>query len=507
MAHRNISNQSSGSRFTVDRRIGPQFLSLFLSLLLASCGGGFVETSISGGDRVNAAGPSQVLQPYETIEKIDLVSLINAESGKAVSTTGQTVAAGKPKSIDEIRMELETAFANFYASDTSMLPERRNRIQDRILAASEQSCNVYQVYLQRLQSNANFVGGTLTTLLGGLSTIFTSEGVTRILAGSAAISGGIQSEFNQDFMFGELVPVITRGIEEKRKSVRNEIMSRRFKTPAEPAGQETQTQTRTLTPISEYSLQAAVVDAIRYHRACTITAALEEAAQSLGKVRNPGLQEAIRIQYMINDLDNAAAGKKPQFAAFYDPKSLNTPGAKDSHTAGSQSGGLGSYGQLPAKAMTQLVSAAEQMATAVKSDARRIASDSTDKRAALLNSAATSIAPKVDSAMSKVKEAIAALQCVDKKQKHSGSIEQAYFDYSAKPTPENRQVIMQTELDAYKAIGSHLEKLGGSFSVAVTKLQASVTAPFSDQYAQSLTAAIGGMDTFISSTSLVSCPQ
>ncbi len=63
-------------------------------------------------------------------------------------------------------------------------------------------------------------------------------------------------------------------------------------------------------PISQYTVEMAVADAIRFHAACTIPSGLEKAADSVEKIRRPGfetvqqgLDNMINIQKKVNQLE------------------------------------------------------------------------------------------------------------------------------------------------------------------------------------------------------------
>lgn len=238
------------------------------------------DWSLTGQDRVTQAGVIQNIDP--DLEKVDLIKLLNAGSryvpGKKATETAATAPwpFGKPPFIsaeaEKSLTELYAAYRNF--EDSGRGPEGRNQIQDEILRASEQRCNVYKGYIRRTQSSSNFVFGSLATLLGGLGAIFTDATVARSLAGSAGIVSGINAEYQQAYFSNLATEVIVDGIETRRKRIRNEIAVMQ--------------QSHDL---STYTVQAAVLDAVRFHGACTIVEGLREASQSIKTVQNPGMNE------------------------------------------------------------------------------------------------------------------------------------------------------------------------------------------------------------------------
>lgn len=159
----------------------------------------------------------------------------------------------------------------------------RNQIQDEIFRASEQRCNAYKVYLQRIQSNTNFTFGSVATALGGLGAIFTDAGVARALSGAAGITSGVGAQFNENYFFNLAVPVISDGIDVARATIHDQAMERR-KPPTAATGQ---TQAATAT-IESYTLQAAILDAVRFDGSCSIPEGLKKASEAVKALRNPG---------------------------------------------------------------------------------------------------------------------------------------------------------------------------------------------------------------------------
>jgi hypothetical protein len=104
---------------------------------------------------------------------------------------------------------------------------RRNRIQDRIIAASNQRCHAFAVNLMRNSSMTNFALGSVATGLAGAGAIFTPSSTVRGLSGAASILSGVRAEYNQDFLQNQTVDVILAGIEVRRRRLRHEMEVRR----------------------------------------------------------------------------------------------------------------------------------------------------------------------------------------------------------------------------------------------------------------------------------------
>lgn len=147
--------------------------------------------------------------------------------------------------------------------------QRRNEVQGEILRASERRCNAYKLYLQTIQSNASFGFGSAATVLGGLGAIFTDAGVARALSGAAGITSGVGAQFQESFFLSIAVPAIAEGIDNARQSIHGQIVSQRDST------------------IHAYTLQHAILDAVRYDGACSIPRGLQEVAEAARNVRTP----------------------------------------------------------------------------------------------------------------------------------------------------------------------------------------------------------------------------
>lgn len=240
-------------------------------LMSAACGlivgcsgprGPFVNPLLSTGG-TNTAGSHQIFGE-EAFEQVDLLTLLDPDNKRAtVATTVATPA----------NTELERAFQAFYTyGGAASLQERRSRVQDRIMAASEQRCTTYKLYLKRVETGQSTTTGILATVLGGAGAIATSVTTARALAGLAGISSGVGAELKQGYFSNMASHVITPGIDLARAELRREMLSKRS------------------TELSIYTVEAALIDTARYHAACSINAGLERAGQAVREVNNPGLR-------------------------------------------------------------------------------------------------------------------------------------------------------------------------------------------------------------------------
>lgn len=244
-------------------------------LLVLCCLNGMLGCAYSN---VNAYGAKALID--ETFEVIDLVELLAATevSGKQLSSSspsssgGQSAADGTAE--NKGAPHFDAAFRTFYR-DTAKddLQLRRNRVQERILAASVQRCGNYVRFLKQFDTEIGFSLGSLATTLAGVGAIVTPANAARALSGAAGITTGVNAEFQQQFFSKLAMQVITKGIEARRTALYKEIV--------EKQGKE----------ILKYTVEAAVKDALMYHNACTLLTGLEEAGASIERASNPGVAQ------------------------------------------------------------------------------------------------------------------------------------------------------------------------------------------------------------------------
>ncbi|MCO7190827.1 MULTISPECIES: hypothetical protein [unclassified Pseudoalteromonas] len=283
------------------------------------------EGSYSGDDRVNLGGASQLL-PAGGFVAVDLPALIadktrselTAELYKKLETNTITKGGKKKKLNSEMLGYLEAndyCSADTDADEDACIAERemlsfavqqyasygadkqlaiRNRVQDRILSASTQRCNLYKVYLKRIESRNNFWLGTVTTVFGGAGAVFTSESASRILAGLAGVTSGVRAEFNQAYLANQATELIAKGIDLKRRGIKAEITLRQ---------QESDVQ--------KYSLFGALSDALEYHGACNILTGLEVAGKAVDNLEDPDFSVLTKNLYRSKHLEEVMDGTLP----------------------------------------------------------------------------------------------------------------------------------------------------------------------------------------------------
>ena len=167
------------------------------------------------GGRYNTTA-AHALFPDE-FETIDLADALDPNKMRNKTETGHVAADN-----------IEGAMRAFYdASYTTDAAERRNRLQDRLLAASEQRCGIFKHYLRRVDSMNAIYTGITTTVLGGAGAIAQSIRGAQTLSALSAISSGVGAELKQVLFANLTADVITTGIEERRKELRRVIQLRR----------------------------------------------------------------------------------------------------------------------------------------------------------------------------------------------------------------------------------------------------------------------------------------
>ncbi len=171
------------------------------------------------------------------------------------------------------RAYLAASLAAFYDPRYGAAKDRRNRVQDRLLAASEHRCGAYKQYLKAYDIHWETGLGIGTTVLAAAGAIATGTLNTRAFSGLAAMFSGTRAEIRQGVFSNLASFVIIPGIDKKRTTLLEAIKENRK------------------LDISEYTVEAALHDAAAYHGACTLESGLEVAQDSIKRIENPGLSQ------------------------------------------------------------------------------------------------------------------------------------------------------------------------------------------------------------------------
>lgn len=237
-----------------------------IALIAAGCSNGQIETT---------SGSVTMGFDYETV---DLPLLLTRGPNAGVAPAKSELPASTQN-------DLALAAYHKWEQETATPEEEissRNQIQDRLIGASNQLCHKYELYMQDLSSQGNFWAGLFTTAAATAGALV-SGGASQIFAGAAAVASGGRAEFNQDFFYKEAVPAIFKGIRAKRTDVLNAILAKRSQPVSaatlatdgsEDAASPGNTVGRIRVPVQDYTVEAAIADAIDYHWQCSLASGI-----------------------------------------------------------------------------------------------------------------------------------------------------------------------------------------------------------------------------------------
>lgn len=184
--------------------------------------------------------------------------------------------------VNDTRNCLELATKKFYADPTAQ-QARRNRIQARLIAASNAECADFTQYLNTLQANGNLISGLLATGFSAAGAVVTDSNSARILAGLAAAATGSRAEFNADLFFRQSVPVLTKAIRTSRQDfLRDTIVASRGLS------------------IEQYTLWDSIGDAFRYNDMCSLVSGLSTLDTAVTLAESPGIDAVNRTLIKVN---------------------------------------------------------------------------------------------------------------------------------------------------------------------------------------------------------------
>lgn len=252
--------------------------------------------------------------PYQTFRAFgakELVAVTFEDVDVAALLSGGELSDKQPGQTDK-------AFREFEKTNMGT-PARRNAIQERILAASEQRCGSYKIFLKQYEGESNFLMGAITTALAGAGALVSPVTAARALSGSAGVMSGVNAEFN-DKLFAKLtIQVLTKAIDARRKSIYEQILKNRG-SKKDTGGTDGNGDTTTdkdgkgtkAGSLEEYPVEAAIKDALTYHAACSLIVGLEEAGAAIERKGEVGLKQ-------LNDLKNQFPNLNIQFGATATP--------------------------------------------------------------------------------------------------------------------------------------------------------------------------------------------
>lgn len=183
--------------------------------------------------------------------------------------------------VSSIGLRYDLALAAFRERpDNAVNPKQAHRdaVQDRILSVSTSRCNVFKTYLRRQQAETNFWLGSSATAAGVLGAVLQGATASRNLAGTAGLLSGLQAEHNSNYYSNLAAHVIVQGIETHQARLLAKLIEERRKRA-----------------VDEYSMEAAIKDAIHFDGTCSTVTGLLEAAEAIKETTNPGIPRAAEI--------------------------------------------------------------------------------------------------------------------------------------------------------------------------------------------------------------------
>ena len=208
--------------------------------------------------------------------------------------------------------------------EQNRLRDARNMIQDQLIAASNNRCNVYKTHLRRLSTNNSFALGGLATAAGAAGAIVTG-GASQALSGAASALSGINAEFQKDFFNGLVTAIIIPGIDRQRADIRNDMVK------------------KSCAGVTDYPLTLAIAEAIRYHGACSADVGIAASGQAIARTTSDSLatvmvaaQQIRKINAAFTTLTSANARRLAGGAAAADSIATARKAALDAATAALQ---------------------------------------------------------------------------------------------------------------------------------------------------------------------------
>ena len=167
--------------------------------------------------------------------------------------------------------------------------QRRNSVQDKILAVATSRCNVFKTFLRRQQTDGNFYFGSATTIASVLGALLPGARDVRHMAGAAGIFSGLQAEFNQSYYSNLAAQVIVEGIE-----LRQSQLKERLYAGAREAS------------VVAYTMEAAIADALVFDGSCSALTGLVMAQDSIQQVTRPGPEAAMNAMLYAQAMQAAS---------------------------------------------------------------------------------------------------------------------------------------------------------------------------------------------------------
>lgn len=160
----------------------------------------------------------------------------------------------------------EPDLSTFYGAKPEAQAAVRNQIVTARMYIADIQYHYYEARLTR-EMQEEGLGATLATLgLTTASTLVGSAGTKTVLSGVATAVVGADKAYNEKLLLSNTIQALQSQMRADRKTQAAVIYAKMFK--------ETGVNTKTITPIHEYTLPMALSDADNYYQAGTIASAL-----------------------------------------------------------------------------------------------------------------------------------------------------------------------------------------------------------------------------------------
>lgn len=282
------------------------------------------------------------------------------------ASRSSTACTGDPgQCLSQAEKQFEVKYVGTEATDKNDGWIVRNIIQERLIMASDSACREFTQHLNTFQASSNFVLGAAAVGTGAAGAIVTAAMAARALAGTTGALAGTRAELNADIFENKFVPVITRSIDDRRRTflsalrgyevpsgmrplpeTENKVGSAEQPgaaaspsaagTPSPAGAPATRTSDSSLPdwqtycpqaasnvvagqnemnaeyqlppdgyqclPLQRYPLEAAIADAIYYNDLCSLDKGLENIQVALDIAKHPGLDDLAVAQDAQNQL-------------------------------------------------------------------------------------------------------------------------------------------------------------------------------------------------------------
>lgn len=255
-------------------------LATAMALILTSCAGngaGVLGLGAIVGNRTLAAAEPLFSKAEEgCVGSADqLLALVYGPK-----TTNSSTGSKTDFNCEEVRKSIRYALG--VTSDDIVRPKyddmQRNEIMDAMLATSNRKCTRYTALLKNADGAMNSGLSVGAILTGGLGSFVGGPAAAKALSGTASILSGSRAALNDVYLSNQTIQVLAAAFEKARRDQRRILTNRQA------------------CSVTQYTLMHAMEDAFAYHNSCSLVVGLAEAARSIERSENPGL-DAMRSNF------------------------------------------------------------------------------------------------------------------------------------------------------------------------------------------------------------------